>query len=126
MSANDSLKFEDESTPETGKPFLLGYRKFVVALIWLCLAIFVVLWCMLVDVKPGQITLALWVVGSAGFFSAFFVGGNVLVHYWTEFFKVNTQSNLSQTRTEEVKTQYIRYDSSEDAKYLDKEPPEVS
>ena len=57
---NDHFDF----TPEHQKaPLLQGYRKLPVALLWLALAVFVVLFCMLSKPSSGQITLALWVVG---------------------------------------------------------------
>jgi len=60
------------------------------------------------------------VVGAAGFFSAFFVGGNVLVHKWGEFWKVSTQTTLSQRDTTHTQVQQV-VDSQEDARDVWKE-----
>jgi hypothetical protein len=115
----DPLEPIDDPTPQTKRPFLVGYRKFLVAVLWLGLAVFVVVWCMLTKASSGQITLALWVVGSAGFFSAFFVGGNILVHKWGEFWKVQTIATLSQA---DSRQEVIYQDSSEDAAWQKAEP----
>jgi len=113
-----STEHFDFDTPETGKPFLVGYRKFVLAVVWLALAIFVVLWSMLARPSSGQITLALWVVGTAGFFCAVFVGGNVLAKRFVEFWKVQTKAELSQS---DSKQEITYQDSSEDAAWKDAE-----
>ena len=99
-------------TPEGQKaPLLQGYRKLLVACVWLALALFVVLFCMLSRASSGQITLALWVVGSAGFFCSVFVVGNAVE--WSKFWGVRTQASLSQK--DSTHTEIVYQDSSEDA-----------
>lgn len=118
MSAYEPI---DDPTPETGKPFLFGYRKFTVAMVWMALCIFVVLYGMLGKPSSGQLTLAIWVVGTAGFFCAFFVGGNVLAAKFGEFWRVSTTSQLTQKDETRTEIRVVEVDSQEDAAWKEAE-----
>ena len=114
--------YHDEATPETGMPFLVGYRKFVIAVIWLGLAVFTVLWCMFTKPTPGQTSVALWVVGSAGFFCSMFVAGNAAE--WVKFWGVKTETSLTQKEM----TQNVNesYDPNEHAAWKEAEAKHLS
>jgi len=77
--------------------FLVGYRKFVIALWWLLLATFASV-VVLLGISPKRAdvtTFGLWVVGTAGFFSSIFVGGNAVEHF-NKFWQVSTKSQMTQ------------------------------
>lgn len=111
--------FNDNKTPD-GKMFLVGYRKFLVALLWTGLAVFGVIWVLAI-IKPsaGQVTVVLWLVSSAGLYCSFFVGGNALAKLWAaKYAPPQTTSTLThETSQEEVthKIEIIKYDPQEDA-----------
>lgn len=109
-------KHFDYNTPETGRPFLVGYRKFALACAWFALAVFAVLWSMIAKSNAGQITLALWVVGTAGFFGSVFVLGNAAE--WVKFWRVETKAELSQ---KDSRQEIVYQDSNEDAAWKDAE-----
>lgn len=114
----------DYDTLETGAPFLVGYRKFIVAILWMLLMGFGVIMALAVLPKPsaGQTTIVIWLVASSGFFCAFFVGGNTLAKLWAQNYRVTTTATLDHS-TEQVdqtvKYQYI--DPREDAAFADQE-----
>ena len=124
------MKAEDHFDYSTNgnKPFLMGYRKFIIALLWTCLAIYAAIMVLQgwAPKRAGTDTVAIWLVGTAAFFCAFFVGGNVLVEYFVRFWKHSSVSNLTQTDKTEAKTVYktVEFDSQEDAAWKEIEADE--
>lgn len=98
-------------------PFLMGYRKFFIACIWLGLAWFAAIMVFggLAPKRTDVTTLAIWIVGGAGFFSAVFVGGNA-VEYWVRFWRVDTSASLQQhdRRRESYSEQHKTYSYREE------------
>lgn len=118
---NGDAEHFDYATPE-GKRFLVGYRKFIVAMLWMVLMAFGVVMVLLFEDKPsaGQVTIVVWLIVGCGFFSAFFVGGNVLAKLWAQNYKVSTTSSLSHATEQVEKTvKVITVDSNEDASFAD-------
>lgn len=104
-----------------GDKWLVGYRKFLVAVIWTVLMAFVVVWSIVV-IKPsaGQATIVIWLIASGGFFCSFFVGGNALATLWTtKYGPPQTTSNLTHTTKEETKELVIdyKYNGTEDTSF---------
>lgn len=114
---NEGAEHFDYKVGKNGKPFLVGYRKFIIAFVWLALAVFAAIMALMgwAPKRAGTDTIIIWIIGSAGFFCAFFAGGNVLVHYFTKFWNVQTRAQL--TQKDETKTVVLEYDSQEDSSW---------
>jgi len=125
----NSDQFQDNKTPE-GKMFLVGYRKFIVALIFVLLTAWAVVWSLAI-IKPsgGQVSIVIYLELAAGFFCAVFVGGNALAKLWASKYNMKTTANLShETSQEEINETYreervVVIDSQVDGAFADEDIP---
>lgn len=85
------------------KPFLVGYRKFVVALWWMLLATFGVAMVLFgwAPRRAGAEALVQTLLWCAGFFCSVFVGGNAVEHF-RKGWQFRSQTNLSQEDSHSV------------------------
>lgn len=104
---------------KNGDKWLMGYRKFTVALVWVLLMGFCTVWVIVV-IKPsaGQSTIVIWLIASGGFFCSFFVGGNALVQIWaSKFGPPQTTANLTHETKEKAVEVVYKYSAQEDAAF---------
>lgn len=103
----------DYTTP-SGTIFLQGYRKFIVAVLWVILMWIVVLKCIFSVPTAGQVTICIWMISGCGLFAAFFAGGNTLAKLWSaKYGPPQTTANFTQqdvnTKTEVKEEKSVQY-----------------
>lgn len=117
MSEQNGNGFQDNLTAK-GEKFLVGYRKFIVALLWCALMAFAVVWCMVYKPSAAQASIVLWLISGAGLFTAFFAGGNALAKLWaSKYHPPDSKVSLThETEQKQIEVSY-KYSAQEDAAF---------
>lgn len=94
---------------EKNTSFLVGYRKFIIAVWWMILSSFTIIMVIsgLSPKRADVTTFALWVVGVSGFFASIFVGGNA-VEYFNKFWQVKTETKIQHSDSFEFSEEILK------------------